>query len=103
MMTTANMSGYAASIPGAFIGMYSLQNCSMRFPTNSSKVALHARATLEVPEMERGLLLVTFSYFVFQLHVNTNCSLHFNKKERADRKGFGFGLGNALLLCLPMI
>ena len=53
MMTTANMSGYSANIPGAFIDMCSLQNCSMRFPINSSKVALHARATLEVPEMER--------------------------------------------------
>jgi len=49
MMTTANMSGYFAKTPGAFMDMYSLQNCSMRFPTNSSKVALHARATLEVP------------------------------------------------------
>lgn len=52
MMTTANMSGYSANTPGAFMDMYSLQNCSIRFPTNSSKVALHARATLEVPEME---------------------------------------------------
>lgn len=53
MMTTANMSGYSANTPGAFMAMYALQKCSMRFPTNSSKVALHARATLEVPEVEK--------------------------------------------------
>lgn len=52
MMRTANMSGYSASIPGASIDIYSLQNSSMRFPTNSSKVALHARATLDVPDMK---------------------------------------------------
>lgn len=56
MMITANMSGYFANIPGAFMDMYSLQNCSMRLPTNSSKVALHARATLEVPEVEKDHL-----------------------------------------------
>lgn len=56
MMRTANMSGYCANIPGAFMDMYSLQNCSMRLPTNSSKVALHARATLEVPETEKDQL-----------------------------------------------
>lgn len=66
MMRTANTSGYPAKTPGAFMDMYSLQNCSMRFPTNSSKVALHARATLEVPEMEKEQLRwiswrVTFS------------------------------------------
>lgn len=44
------MSGYSANTPGAFIDMYSLQNCSMRCPINSSKVALQARATLDVPE-----------------------------------------------------
>lgn len=53
MMQTANMSGYSANIPGAFMDMYSLQKSSMRLPNNSSKVALHARATLEVPEMEK--------------------------------------------------
>lgn len=53
MMTTANKSGYSANIPGAFMGMYTLQNCSMLFPTSSSNVALHARATLEVPKMEK--------------------------------------------------
>lgn len=53
MMRTANMSGYSASTPGAFIDMCSLQNSSMRFPTNSSKVALHARATLEVPGAQK--------------------------------------------------
>lgn len=47
------MSGYSANTPGAFMAMYSLQNCSMRFPINSSKVALHARATLDVPDMEK--------------------------------------------------
>lgn len=46
------MSGYSANIPGAFMDMYSLQNCSMRCPINSSKVALQARATLDVPEAE---------------------------------------------------
>lgn len=53
MMQTANTSGYSDSIPGAFMDMYSLQKYSMRFPNNSSKVALHARATLEVPVMEK--------------------------------------------------
>lgn len=47
------MSGYSAKMPGAFMDMYSLQNCSMRFPISSSKVALHARATLEVPKVEK--------------------------------------------------
>lgn len=56
MIRTANMSGYSANTPGAFMCMFSLQKCSMRFPTSSSKVALHARATLEVPEQERDQL-----------------------------------------------
>lgn len=56
MMRTANMSGYSASTPGAFMDMCSLQNSSIRFPINSSKVALHARATLEVPNTEKVCL-----------------------------------------------
>lgn len=53
MMTTANASGYSANTPGAFMDMYALQKCSMRFPINSSKVALQARATLDVPEEQK--------------------------------------------------
>lgn len=49
MMKTANMSGYSARKPGAFMLMYRLQNSSMCLPISSSKVALHALATLEVP------------------------------------------------------
>lgn len=50
MMSTANMSGYSAKIPGAFILMCNLQKFSIWFPISSSKVALQARATLDVPE-----------------------------------------------------
>lgn len=53
MMTTAKASGYSASTPGAFMDMYALQKCSMRFPISSSKVALQARATLDVPEEQK--------------------------------------------------
>lgn len=60
MMITANMSGYSASTPGTFIDMFSLQNCSMRFPTSSSKVALQARDTLEVPGMRWDQLTQIF-------------------------------------------
>lgn len=49
MIRTANMSGYSAKKPGAFIVMYRVQNSSMCLPISSSKVALHALATLEVP------------------------------------------------------
>lgn len=49
MMKTANMSGYSARTPGAFMVMCRLQNSSMCLPISSSKVALHALATLEVP------------------------------------------------------
>lgn len=58
MMQTANMSGYSARTPGAFIVMCCLQNSSMYFPIILSKVALHARATLAVPE-HRLLFLLT--------------------------------------------
>lgn len=47
------MSGYSANIPGAFIDMYCLQKCSMRCPISSSNVALQARATLDVPGIEK--------------------------------------------------
>lgn len=54
MMKTAKMSGYSARMPGAFMVMYVLQKSSMCLPMSSSKVALHARATLDVPEEQRG-------------------------------------------------
>lgn len=54
-MTTANASGYSANTPGAFMDMYALQKCSMRFPINSSKVALQARATLDVPDEQKDI------------------------------------------------
>lgn len=56
MIQTANMSGYSASTPGAFIVMYRLQNSSIYFPIILSKVALHARATLAVPEQRKPSL-----------------------------------------------
>lgn len=49
IITTAKMSGYLASTPGASIVMYFLQNSSMCWPMISSNVALQALATLEVP------------------------------------------------------
>lgn len=49
IITTAKMSGYFASTPGASIFMYLLQNSSMCWPMISSNVALQALATLEVP------------------------------------------------------
>ena len=49
IITTAKMSGYFASTPGASIVMYFLQNSSMCWPMISSNVALQALATLEVP------------------------------------------------------
>lgn len=49
IITTAKMSGYFASTPGASIDMYFLQKFSMCLPMISSKVALQALATLEVP------------------------------------------------------
>lgn len=49
-MSTANMSGYSAKNPGALMLMWSLQNISIWFPMSSSNVALHARATLDVPK-----------------------------------------------------
>lgn len=49
IITTAKMSGYFASTPGASIVMYFLQNFSMCCPMISSNVALQALATLEVP------------------------------------------------------
>lgn len=53
MITTAKMSGYFASTPGAFIVMYLLQKSSMCPPMISSNVALQALATLEVPAREQ--------------------------------------------------
>lgn len=55
MIKTANMSGYSARIPGASIVMYRRQKSSMCRPISSSKVALQARATLEVPAVEAGI------------------------------------------------
>lgn len=52
MMSTANMSGYSAKTPGAFMIMWFLQNISICFPMSSSNVALQARATLDVPNRE---------------------------------------------------
>lgn len=49
IITTAKMSGYFASTPGASIVMYFLQKSSMCWPMISSNVALQALATLDVP------------------------------------------------------
>lgn len=68
MMKAPNMSGYSASAPGTFRAMYCLQNCPTGFPINSSKVALHARATLEAPEMKKKTFLKTN----FFLHMTLN-------------------------------
>lgn len=61
------MSGYSASTSGAFIGMCSLQNCPMGFPINSSKVALHARATLEAPGVKKKTVLEN-NFFLYILN-----------------------------------
>lgn len=65
MMKTANMSGYSARIPGASIVMYRLQNSSMCLPISSSKVALHALATLEVPVQRQVFKLQPTHYLPY--------------------------------------
>lgn len=52
MMITAKMSGVSASTPGAFSVMCVRENSPMGLPISSSKVALQALATLEVPVTE---------------------------------------------------
>lgn len=49
IITTAKMSGFSASTPGAFRAMCFRENSPMGLPISSSNVALHALATLEVP------------------------------------------------------
>lgn len=105
MMKTANMSGYSANIPGAFMDMYSLQKFSMCFPINSSNVALHARATLEVPEMKRTqlthiscpLLLHSPSHpFTCKNELHPVHQLKLDKAKQHNGKG-------SVVSCLPMI
>lgn len=59
IITTAKMSGYLASTPGASMVMYFLQNSSMCCPMISSNVALQALATLEVPGRRKKRTRVT--------------------------------------------
>lgn len=49
MMITAKMSGVSASTPGACSVMCARENSPMGLPISSSKVALQALATLDVP------------------------------------------------------
>lgn len=49
IIITAKISGFSASTPGAFRAMCVCENCPMGLPISSSKVALQALATLEVP------------------------------------------------------
>lgn len=84
-MITANMSGFSARTPGAFRVMCVRENSPMGLPISSSKVALQALATLEVPATKhtqqrrcepqsthnRGGVRTTVSQvFVVELHVD---------------------------------